>query len=230
MLKKIFRKLKFEYTKIRIKNNTKYFCIGSNKTGTTSIEKAFKELGFVVGNQRNAELLMNDYFENNFSNIIKYCKSAEVFQDVPFSCPNTFKYIDNVFPNSKYILTLRDSSDQWYNSLTKFHAKVFNNGITPTWEVLKNTKYVHKGWIYNNIKNLYNLDENDNPYEKKKLVDVYEKHNQNVVDYFKNRPYDLLIINLSDKDAYLKFCNFIGVEAQKTSFPWENKTEDSNYE
>lgn len=226
ILKRIYKKLQFEYNKIRIQNHTKYFCIGNNKTGTTSIEKAFKNLGFIVGNQRKAELLMDDYFDNNFTAIIKYCKSAEAFQDVPFSYPNTFKHIDKAYPNSKFILTIRDSSEQWYHSLTSFHSKLFNHGQLPTWEVLKNTNYVYKGWAYNNFKKLYGFTENDDPYDKKTLINSYENHNLEVVNYFKDRPKDLLIINLSEKDAYLKFCNFIGVETKENSFPWENKTEN----
>jgi hypothetical protein len=226
MLKRIYRKLKFEYTKIRIQNNTKYFCIGSNKTGTTSIEKAFKELGFVVGNQRKAELLMNDYFENNFYNIIKYCKSAEVFQDVPFSCTNTFKYIDAAYPNSKFILTVRDSPDQWYKSLTSFHAKLFGQGNIPNWEDLKNTAYVYKGWTYNFIQKCYGLTDSDNPYDKIILTQHYEKRNQEIINYFKDRPNDLLVINLSEPDAYKNFCDFIGIKSSKNNFPWENKTEE----
>jgi hypothetical protein len=121
--------------------------------------KAFEELGFVVGYQREAELLMEDYFEEDYERIIKYCKKAEVFQDVPFSFPDTYKILDKEFPNSKFILTVRDSSDQWYTSITKFHAKLFGNGNIPTWEDLKNAEYIYKGWIYNNFINNYGLTE-----------------------------------------------------------------------
>jgi hypothetical protein len=35
----------------------KYFCIGRNKTGTTSLKRAFEDLGYPVGDQRKAEIL-----------------------------------------------------------------------------------------------------------------------------------------------------------------------------
>ena len=226
--KKMFQFLNYIksiFIEIRIKNNTKYFCIGRNKTGTTSLYKSFEELGFVVGNQREAELLMEDYFEEDYKRIIKYCKTAEVFQDVPFSFPDTYKILDKEFPNSKFILTVRDSSDQWYTSVTKFHAKLFGNGNIPSWEDLKNVEYVYKGWIYNNFINNYGLTEKDNPYKKEVLIAHYEKHNQDIINYFEGRPDDLLIINLSEKDTYVKFCNFIGVVPKRETFPWENKTD-----
>lgn len=68
----------------------KFFCIGRNKTGTTSLKSAFEDLGYPVGNQRKAEILTGKYyFEGNFQPIVDYCKTAQVFQDVPFSYPNT---------------------------------------------------------------------------------------------------------------------------------------------
>jgi hypothetical protein len=222
----LIKYIKSKFIQIRIKNNTKYFCIGRNKTGTTSMHKAFEELGFVVGYQKEAELLIEDYFKNDYKRIIKYCKKAEVFQDVPFSMKDTYKTLDKEFPNSKFILTIRDNSDQWYNSLTKFHTKLFGNGNIPTWEDLKNAEYIYKGWIYNNFINNYGLTEMDNPYDKDILITHYEKHNQDIINYFKGRPDDLLIINLSEKDTYLKFCNFIGVVPKRKTFPWENKTDE----
>ncbi|MCO6499204.1 MAG: hypothetical protein J5I47_02370 [Vicingus serpentipes] len=223
--KKIEQKIRFEYNKIRIINNTKYFCIGCNKTGTTSVKKAFKLHGFVIGNQRKAELLMDDYFDENDFPIINYCKTGEFFQDVPFSLPNTFKVIDNAYPNSKFILTVRDNSEQWYNSLVNFHSKLYGNGEVPTVELLKKVDYVYPGWTWNTIKKMYNITEYDNPYSKEMLIAYYEKHNKDVLNYFKDRPNDLLVINVSDKNSYQQLAKFIDVVVgENEDFPWENKT------
>jgi hypothetical protein len=87
----------------------KVFCIGRNKTGTTSLKRAFEDLGYPVGDQRKAEILTGKhYFDGNFQPIIDYCKTAQVFQDVPFSYPETYKYLDKAYPGGKFILTLRD--------------------------------------------------------------------------------------------------------------------------
>lgn len=223
---KKWRKQQQQIAFVKKRNNPKIFCIGANKTGTTSLEKAFKELGFVVGNQREAELLVKDCFKKNYQPLLAYCKTAEVFQDVPFSFLNTYEILDQHFPNSKFILTIRDSPEQWYKSLTKFHAKRFGNGKIPTWELLKNVDYVYKGWSYENRINVYGVTEKDNPYDKTILTQHYEKRNQEIIDYFKDRPNDLLVINLSEPNTYQKFCQFINVKSDKTAFPWENKTEE----
>ena len=219
-----WKKKQQQIANVKKRNNPKIFCIGSGKTGTTSLEKAFKELGVIVGNQREAELLVKDCFKKNYQPLLAYCKTAEAFQDVPFSFLDTYKILDQHFPNSKFILTIRDSSEQWYQSLTKFHAKRFGNGKIPTWEILKKTNYVYKGWAYINRINAYRLTEKDDPYDKTILTTHYEDRNQEIIDYFKDRPNDLLVINLSEPNTYQKFCQFINVKSDKETFPWENKT------
>ncbi|MFA9556921.1 sulfotransferase [Evansella sp. AB-rgal1] len=201
----------------------KIFCIGFNKTGTTSLKKAFDNLGFNVGNQHYAELLMNEYLSGNFDAIIKYCKSAQVFQDFPFSVPNTYKYLDDAYPDSKFILTIRDSPEQWYNSLVRYHSILFGNGKVPTKENLMDTRYVFPGWMWKYNRIFYGLPEND-PYNKGILMNHYQKYIEGVKQYFKDRPNDILIINLSEKEAYKKFCSFLNISSPFNEFPWENKT------
>ena len=101
----------------------KVFCIGLNKTGTTSLKKESGLQGYTVGNQRQAELLFDDWVKRDFKRIIRYCHTAEFFQDAPFSYPYTFIALDQAFPGSKFILTLRDNADEWYYS---FRVQFFN--------------------------------------------------------------------------------------------------------
>jgi len=208
----------------RVKGKVKYFCVGRNKTGTTSLKKSFEDLGFIVGNQRKGEKLFDKYFfDGEYTHIINYCRSAEVFQDVPFSHFEVIEHIDKAYPNSKYILTIRDNSDQWYNSLTKFHSKLFGkNGRIPSYEDLEKAIYIRKGFQLNTIKAHGTTPAA--PYDKEIMCKHYEAHNKSVIEYFKDRPQDLLVINLSDRQAYQKFIDFIEVDSPFDAFPWENKT------
>ena len=202
----------------------KYFCIGRNKTGTTSLEAAFEALGYPVGNQRKAEILTGKhYFEGDFQPIISYCKSAQVFQDVPFSYPKMYKKLDQAYPGSKFILSVRDNPAQWYRSITRFHAKLFGKeGRIPTAEDLKAAQYVWPGFMYNVIRVHGTTDED--PYNKDAMTAHYEQYNLDVMAYFKDRPNDLLVINLAEQGAYQKFVEFLGVDSTYDDFPWENKT------
>lgn len=226
--KKIIRAIKritigiVNYYKSRGK--VKYFCIGRNKTGTTSLKRAFEDLGFPVGDQVKAERLTGKYyFDGNFQPIIDYCKSAQVFQDVPFSYPETFKYLDKAYPGSKFILTVRGSSEQWYQSITRFHAKMFGrDGNIPTVDDLKSAKSSWPGLMYNVVR-IHGTPDTD-PYNKEIMIAHYEKHNRDVQEYFKDRPDDLLIINIGESDSYKKFVAFINADSPYDDFPWENRT------
>ncbi|MBL8002779.1 MAG: hypothetical protein JNL05_12550 [Flavobacteriales bacterium] len=202
----------------------KIFCIGRNKTGTTSLQKAFQDLGYVVGDQRAAELLYDEhYFQRDFHPIIDYCRTAQVFQDVPFSCPYLYVALDQAFPGSKFILSVRDSPEQWYDSAVRFHAKLWGtNGLPPTAEQLRNAMYVRKGWAANLFR-IWGTPEEE-PYQKDIAIGHYERHNAAVREYFKFRTADLLVLNLAEPGSYQKFIEFLGVVSPFDTFPWENRT------
>src|SRR5690606_2600609 len=148
-----------------------------NKTGTTSLKIAMEEFGYIVGNEYHAKFLFNDWIIRDFRSTVNYCKSAEFFQDSPFSLPYTFIAMDQAFPNSKFILTVRDNDEQWYNSLIRFHGKLWGNGnIPPTSEDLKNaTSNAYKGRPFHTIMNIYNVKESE-PYQKNILIEAYNDH------------------------------------------------------
>lgn len=208
----------------RVRGRTKYFCIGRNKTGTTSLKVAFEELGFVVGRQRPAERLYDEhYFAGRFEPIIEYCRTAEVFQDVPFSLPETYRYLDGAFPGSKFILSVRDDPEQWYASVVAFQSARFgSDGELPTIEDLRAATYVRPGWALNKLR-LYGTTEQD-PYNKQRLIAHYVRHNQDVQEYFSGRPDDLLVVNLAEPEAWSRFLAFVGATSDREAFPWENRT------
>ena len=202
----------------------KVFCVGRNKTGTTSLAKAFRDLGYMVGHQPTAEAICNEnYFERRFGPIVDYCKSAQVFQDAPFSYPHLFVHLDQAFPGSKFILSVRDDPEQWYRSVTRFHAKKWGtDGATPTAAQLKVAPYRTKGFGYNVVKVHGTTDEN--PYDKETMIEHYKAHNRAVQDYFKYRPNDLLVVNVAHKEDYGRLVEFLGVSSALTDFPKENVT------
>ena len=57
-LRSLVRRKLLEFkNKNKAKGKQKIFCIGRNKTGTTSLKRAFEDLGYPVGDQRKAEIL-----------------------------------------------------------------------------------------------------------------------------------------------------------------------------
>lgn len=208
------------------RNKPKIFCVGLNKTGTTTLEKTLQEFDFKLGNQRKGELLTSAWSQRNFSEILRFCHTADAFQDIPFSLPFTYIVLDQYFVNAKFILTVRDSDDQWYQSITKFHSKLWADGLrVPTLDDLKNAKYCYKGYAFDLNRLLYNTPESD-PYNEEIFKKHYNDHKNAVIDYFKNRSDKLLVINVSKKEDYGRLCKFLNREALRDDFLWENKTTD----
>lgn len=187
------------------------------------MEHAFKNAGFKVGDQSVAEKLMEDWAVRDFKRIIKYCKTADVFQDLPFSLPFTYQALDQAFPQSKFILTIRDNPEQWYESLTRFHSKIVGKNRVPTAEDLKEFSYVSKGWLWRQQQIVYGATE-ENVYDKTLYIRNYEAHISDVKDYFKHREKDLLVINVSSSDAEEKLNNFISFSPKPIVIPHMNRT------
>jgi hypothetical protein len=201
----------------------KVFCIGFNKTGTTSVRVAFEQLGYRVGSQPVAEEFITDWACRDFSRIIEYCNTADAFQDIPFSLPDTYQSLDAAFPGSKFILTVRTNSEMWYRSLTTFHAKLFGGGEIPTEEDLARATYRFEGWALLALRAIAAFPEGD-PYNKDCLIQAYESHNARVQEYFRHRPTGLLTIDVVADGSYQRFCDFLGKPPQGLGFPWEQKS------
>jgi hypothetical protein len=205
------------------RKKTKVFCIGQNKTGTTTVEAVLKSLGYKMGNQARGEMLRKEWAAGNYKNIIKLCKTADAFQDVPFSYNFTFIVLDYVFPGSKFILTVRNNKDDWYKSLTRFHTKIVGKGKLPTAEDLKKYTYRYKGFLWEGQQLKFGIDETT-VYDYKIYTDHYEMHNRTVKEYFKHRPQDLLILNLSENSAMEKLYTFLGIKYNGETMPHLNKS------
>ena len=201
----------------------KVFCIGRNKTGTTSLRAAMKLLGYKVGRQARAELFLEDWGRRDFRQIIKYCRKANFFQDIPFSLDQTFQAVDEAYPGSRFILTIRDDPLQWYESLTRFHTQLVGKGRLPTPEDLKEFPYRYPGWLWRSQELIYGVDETT-LYDRDLYMAHYEKHLESVQGYFRGREQDLLVLNLSQADAMDCLCRFLSIEARGLEMPHLNKS------
>lgn len=228
MIGKTILKIRRRITRLRdrymISHAGKVFCIGLNKTGTTSMASLLMQAGYKLAPQRPAEYLVFDWAEKKHDRIIEFARyGGTAFQDVPFSLPGTFRVLYHHFPNARFILTERDSFEVWYKSLTRFHAKKFGNGKIPTREDLEQATYVYKGWAWQAHQAIYNTGEH-NLYDEDILRNYYTNHAKEVRDFFKDKPGSLLIVNLTQPNALDEICNFLKVKQKPESLPWENRT------
>ncbi len=173
---------------------TKVFCVGFHKTGTKSLSVALRSLGYRVTGPNG----VNDPdIENNvLSMAFQLAEKYDAFQDNPW--PIIYKELDEQYPGSKFILMLRDP-ESWIKS----QVKHFHRRETPM-----------RKWIYG----AGCPEGNEDVYIKR-----FKDHNKEVVNYFKNRPQDLLVMDLAEGDGWDKLCTFLGVDIPKIAFPHANK-------
>jgi len=205
----------------------KIFCIGYNKTGSTSLYHSILNLGFRgdLSTMGEGELLMYDVSEGNVNNVIDWIKKrndVDLFKDVPFSLPHVWKSLYEKYPNAIYILSERDSSEQWYNSIYKFHTLGFGFSPNPTWDEVSKPDYRYLrednsgGFMYDYMSYTYGKD--GLPYDKDKLISSYEAHNKEVKEFFKDKN-NFISINVSNDNDYLKLCSFLGKNPIDNKFP-----------
>lgn len=201
----------------------KVFCIGANKTGTSSLEMFFRSIGYKVGDQEKGELLLKEWSVRNFEPIIKLAKTADFFQDIPFSCPYTYQALDMAFPDAKFVLSVRDTPGQWYQSLVQAHYNLVGQKRIPSCEDLKQFRYRHKGWLYDSLKLISGIAEN-NPYDEQTLISWYIRHNEMIRQYFRYKDGKMLEINISAPNTAEMILDFLGIKYNNQRMPHLNQS------
>jgi hypothetical protein len=206
-----------------MRRRRKVFCVGRNKTGTTSLGEALADLGYRVEKQAGGEALIEDWARRDFRRIVRLCRRGDAFQDIPFSLPFTYQVLDAAYPGSKFILTVRDSADQWYESLVRFHSQLLSTAGIPSAVDLKNCEYRWRGWLWTVEQRVYGIDE-ASAYDRDIYLEHYRRHNHQVRDYFAHRPGDLLVLNLAEAGSMESLCRFLGHEYRGQEMPHRNRS------
>jgi len=109
--------------------------------------------------------------------------------------------------------------------MVRFHSKKFSSqeGLPPTEADLTNATYRYKGFMLESFKNYWNFP-NVPLYHERIYKEVYEKHIEDVKNYFKERSNDLIIVNVAQPEDFKRLCQFLNVSTNLQDFPWENKT------
>jgi hypothetical protein len=215
--------LKYEPTPFRDGKGRKekVFCVGLNKTGTTSLEAALQSLGYLMGRQPRGERLLPHWLRGNFDPIIEFCKTADAFQDIPFSLPGTFRALDKAYPTAKFVLTLRNSVEQWLASAIDFASLSY--GRLPTTDELRADTYAYPGFMYDAQVGVVPGATDSDPWNIDALVDFYQSHNDAVIAHFGDSD-RLLVLNVADEGSYQNLCAFLDRSPVLETMPHMNAT------
>jgi 3'-phosphoadenosine 5'-phosphosulfate (PAPS) 3'-phosphatase len=179
----------------------KIFGIGLSKTGTTSLANALETLGYKTRDN----LGVVEYAAGNLSSSIDLdaVEACDALTDTPI--PSFYRELDARFPGSKFILTVRDA-DGWLKSCQKQFTQRFAASQTDA----------HKRLFLD----LYGTD----VFEETRFASGYRRFVDGVRDYFKDRPGDLLTIDVAAGEGWEKLCPFLGRPAPDVPFPKANVT------
>ena len=177
--------------------NQKVFGIGFHKTGTKSLALALKQLGYRVTGPNGVSnpSIASEVYAMAYA----LADQFDAFQDNPW--PILYKELDQKYPGSKFILTLRPTAD-WIKSVVGH----FGRASTPMRE-----------WIYG----VGHPSGNEQIY-----ISRYERHNQEVFAHFANRENDFLVLEITAGAGWPELCRFLGEEIPATEFPDINKAAD----
>ncbi|MCI5060005.1 MAG: sulfotransferase [Alphaproteobacteria bacterium] len=174
----------------------KIFCIGFQKTGTTSLGKALGMLGYDVCGP--IGVTNPDIDRKALAWAVERVPDYDAFQDNPW--PLLYQELDRLYPNSKFILTTRKPRS-WLKSMRQYFG---------------NYEAAAESWIYGD-----GITPLKNPL---KCLRRFKRHNREVRQYFKDRPDQLLEIDFSKGHGWNEICEFLGCTVPEQPFPRSNKS------
>jgi sulfotransferase family protein len=172
---------------------TKVFGIGFQRTGTKTLGAALEILGYrVTGpNGHRDPKIRETVYQKAFGLVPKF----DAFKDNPW--PVLYRELDERWPGSKFILTLRPTED-WIMSAVGHFGSISR----PLEE-----------WIYG----VGYPEGNEDVY-----IQRYERHNREVIEYFAERPDDFLVLRVTEGEGWEKLCPFLGKDVPDVAFPFED--------
>lgn len=183
---------------------TRIFGIGLHKTATTSLHRAMKILGVNSAHWENAHWARAIFDEMRSERRSRTLEHHYALCDLPI--PLLFRELDEAYPGSKFILTVRDEQE-WIASVRNHWSK--NNRFRAAWDTDPFTHRVHRA--------LYG----QKWFDETVFLERYRRHNAEVLEYFKDRQSDLLVMNMSAGAGWMRLCAFLGYPIPDESYPRE---------
>jgi hypothetical protein len=145
---------------------------------------------------------VDDFSRGELDGIMALARNNDSFEDWPWIL--LYETMDRAFPESKFILTMRDSK-KWVRS--------YENMLLNPQQVTEDLHRLRRI--------LYGLPFPD--VTAAQLITRYEQHNTAVQKYFEDRQHSLLIVNWEAGDGWPELCAFLQRKIPAVPFPHANK-------
>lgn len=182
----------------------KIFCVGLNKTGTTTLHKAFEILGLKSVHYMDDEgNCIADEIPANYlagDNILKGFEKYDAFSDW-VKGPHAFNIVKEFhkqYPDSKFIVNIRDL-ESWLDSREKHVKRAQEKKRKNPEAVLPWLEIDREGWEIE-----------------------YKKYYPDVTAYFKTENINFLLFDVVNGDGWDKLCPFLGLPIPAIPFLKEN--------
>jgi len=199
-VQRVSRDLRTLPRRIRFRNDRRIFGIGLSKTGTSSLSLALECLGYEC---RDFPIEMLRFRKDSLSFRVSEAAAYQALADIPVSA--FFRELDEAYPGSKFVLTVRDLNG-WLRSC----ARHFKAG---------------RSWG-RKIDRLHEQIYGATSFDAVRFETAYSRHVEEVKAYFSKRPNDLLVLDIVGGEGWAELCPFLGVEIPAEPFPWANRTAD----
>jgi hypothetical protein len=132
-------------------------------------------------------------------------ENHQAVTDITVSC--RFKELDRSHPASLFIYTVRDRPS-WLKSCKGHWSRL--NKIRGTSKLLPFAERAEIA-LYGTLQ-----------YNESILIEAYERHDKSVMEYFKQRPDDLLVLDIIGGQGWDALCGFLSRPVPSVKFPHAN--------
>ncbi len=184
-----------------MKITDRVFCVGLNKTGTTSIKRCFTVLGIqpIAPSAKHDWRVLRAVFDrNDYGPALRLAEKYRAFEDRPWNVWQMYRKLDERFPGSRFILTKRDP-ERWWGSVERWLSYT-----KPRMATVYRQHLAAKNLLMGS------------------MIEAYERYNCEVTEYFSGRD-DLLVMELEKEQGWERICRFLGRAVPPVEFPHANR-------
>ncbi len=186
----------------------KIFCVGMNKTGTTTIARCLATLGVEpLANPSNLRsrlgpILMSILDREDYEPALALAAEFRGFKDLPWNVWRMPELLDQRFPGSRFILTERDPGSWW----TSIHH----------WITVANPESARTTLRHLRVPEI----------DRDAMIAAYLAYNDEVKRRFAASG-RLLVVDLERGDGWEPICDFLEAAVPEVAFPHANRQEYS---
>lgn len=165
---------------------------------------------YCLGLSRTGTTTFSDFLKKYYLNVIHYPNPVQLLMGVGDGASDipvvpVYKDLDKMFKGSKFVYLTRDN---WIDSVEPYFLRKKGRTGQSSWQLDLRKR------VYGSV-----------DFDRKKYEDAYKRHDEDVRNYFKDRPDDLLIMNIVGGDSPKLLTDFLGLRDRGFEFPKSNSRE-----